>query len=182
MRRARKKNPGLFGSKEYFLRARSKRGTGPEMYFTGNRFTDSGRAKGFKLWWSAMRTLHRLAREYPVLKGYALSVIGPNGVTLVNPKKRSKQGIVRAAKLLKDFSGHPASEVVSVNEKDFTTGLAIGPVLGLAYQTVRDGRTEDYMHEFRKSSQPLLAVSSDGKHLRVVGGRFQFTAAGIEDR
>ena len=149
------------------------------MYFTGTRFTDDGRPKGFKLWWSALRTMHALAREYPILKGYNLSIVGPNGVTLVNPKKR---GLARASKLLKDFSGHDAREVVTVEDKEFKTGLAVGPVLGIAYQTVRDGRTEDYMHEFRSTSRPLLAVSSDGKSLRVVGGRFQFTAAGIEDR
>jgi hypothetical protein len=58
----------------------------------------------------------------------------------------------------------------------------IGELDLVGYRTKRDGRTERYGHHFRKSSRPLLAVSSDGKQLHIVGGQYEFTEAGIEDR
>lgn len=61
-------------------------------------------------------------------------------------------------------------------------GLVIGELDGVLYNTVRDGVPEKYVHRFRKSSRPLLAASADGTQLEIVGGRFQMTEAGIEDR
>lgn len=206
----------------YWLRAQSKR-HGPLMYFTGKMFSDTGKPQDFKLWWTAMKMLRKLKAEFPILSGYNLSVVGPKGITQVNPKRKkftkrftsaqearriyeqlarqngpvkkrnpvkrkrrrnpeTRTELAAAGRLLKNFSGHAPDEVLRVNEKKFRTGLAVGPVLALAYQTVRDGQTEDYVHEFRKTSRPLLAASHDGRTLRIVGGRFQFTEAGIEDR
>lgn len=62
------------------------------------------------------------------------------------------------------------------------TGLVIGKMDGVLYTTVRDGKLEKYIHKFRRKSKPLLAVSSDGKQLLTVGGKYEFTEAGIEDR
>lgn len=58
----------------------------------------------------------------------------------------------------------------------------VGELDGVLYTTVRDGQTEKYVHRFRKKSRPLLATSHDGTQLGIVGGQFQFTEAGIEDR
>ena len=69
-----------------------------------------------------------------------------------------------------------------VNEREPKVGLVIGKLDGVLYTTVRDGKRESYIHEFRARSRPLLAASSDGTQLRIVGGRFEFTDAGIEDR
>jgi hypothetical protein len=52
----------------------------------------------------------------------------------------------------------------------------------VGYTTVRDGKRERYIHRFRKKSRPLLAASSDGTSLQILGGEFEFTEAGIEDR
>lgn len=61
------------------------------------------------------------------------------------------------------------------------TGLTIGKCLGIIYETVRDGKREAYKHEFKRSAQPRLAVSSNGKQLMLIGGHYQFTNAGIVD-
>lgn len=88
----------------------------------------------------------------------------------------------RAGALLRDFSGHAPTEIVRVPASHFTKGLVLGSLAGVLYDTVRDGRAEKYVHRFRKKSRPLLAVSPDGTQLGIVGGQFQVTEAGIEDR
>jgi len=62
------------------------------------------------------------------------------------------------------------------------TGLVVGDLDGVLYTTVRDGKTEHYQHDFKKGSRPLLAASSDGKSLHILGGEYEFTERGIEDR
>jgi hypothetical protein len=84
--------------------------------------------------------------------------------------------------LLEDFSGHAPTEVLKVREANSNVGLVIGELDGVLYSTIRDGQAEKYIHRFRAKSRPLLAASSDGKNLRIVGGQFEFTEAGIEDR
>ena len=84
--------------------------------------------------------------------------------------------------LLEDFSGHAPSELIGVKAPDLNGGLVLGNLAGVLYDTVRDGKTEKYIHRFRKKSRPLLAVSPDGTQLGIVGGQFQVTEAGIEDR
>lgn len=59
--------------------------------------------------------------------------------------------------------------------------LAIGPLLGIIYTATRDGEIKDYLHRFKKSSRPLLCATADGSKLLIVGGRYRFTARGIED-
>jgi hypothetical protein len=88
----------------------------------------------------------------------------------------------QAASLLREFSGHEASEVLKVSDKPMRKGLVIGEMDGVLYTTVRDGQTEKYIHRFKKASRPLLTASADGTKLGIVGGQFQFTEAGIEDR
>lgn len=61
-------------------------------------------------------------------------------------------------------------------------GLKIGHLDGVLYTTVRDGKTEKYIHKFKRSSRPLLAVSFDGKNLIMLGGAYQFTERGIVDK
>ena len=62
------------------------------------------------------------------------------------------------------------------------TGLVIGELDGVLYTTVRDGETEKYIHEFKKKSRPLLVSSHDGDSLHIIGGEYEFTEKGIEDR
>lgn len=89
--------------------------------------------------------------------------------------------VEKAGALLKKFSGHAPSEVLRVPHEPIKEGLVIGTLDGVPYTTVRDGKTEHYIHEFDKRARPLLIASSDGRRLGIVGGRFQFTEAGIVD-
>lgn len=90
--------------------------------------------------------------------------------------------LTQAARLLRDFSGHQPTEIMRIDEKPMRKGLVIGELDGVLYTTVRDGKVEKYIHPFRKKSRPLLTARADGKQLGIVGGRFQMTEAGIEDR
>lgn len=88
----------------------------------------------------------------------------------------------RAAALYTDFTGHddPQLDKVSVPSMP-NVALAIGQVDGIMYTTVRDGRTEKYIHRFKKQSRPLLCSSPDGKQLIMIGGSYDFTDRGIVD-
>lgn len=57
----------------------------------------------------------------------------------------------------------------------------VGTVDAILYTTVRDGVTEHYKHDFKKSSRPTLISNYDGKSIAVVGGRYKFTDRGIVD-
>lgn len=57
----------------------------------------------------------------------------------------------------------------------------MGRLDGVLYTTVRDGKTEKYIHEFSEKAAPILAASADGDELRIVGGQFEVTERGIED-
>jgi len=87
----------------------------------------------------------------------------------------------QAEKLFADFTGHDVEEHVTVKVPRMTTGLAIGDVTGILYETIRDNKREHYIHEFKKNSRPLLVSSHDGNQLAMLGGAYQFTDRGIED-
>ena len=86
-----------------------------------------------------------------------------------------------AAQLFEEFTGDEADYVDSHTYEIPDVGMEIGEVDGILYTTKRDGVIEKYVHTFKKASRPLLAVSSDGKQLFMVGGSYQFTEKGIED-
>ena len=100
-----------------------------------------------------------------------------------NPDSKTNAQLDEAAKKLEDFSGHPVSQLESAYSRSpQKTGLIIGALDLVGYRAKRDGKTERYGHHFKKDSRPLLAVTSDGKQLHIVGGQYEFTEAGIEDR
>jgi hypothetical protein len=100
----------------------------------------------------------------------------PEGRAAVEGKQEA------AAKLLEDFSGHEAGRTVTAEVRNIDGGLVFGELDGVLYSATRDGKRERYLHEFRRKSRPLLAASHDGKQLAIVGGRYQFTDAGITDK
>lgn len=59
--------------------------------------------------------------------------------------------------------------------------LTLGDCIGIMYRTHRGGRTDNYLHRFKKSARPTLAVSSDGRTLYLLGGEYRVTDRGIED-
>jgi hypothetical protein len=60
--------------------------------------------------------------------------------------------------------------------------MEIGKCDGVLYTTVRDGKTEQYVHEFTGRSKPILASSWDGKQIYLLGGHYSFTDEGIIDQ
>jgi hypothetical protein len=97
----------------------------------------------------------------------------------VPPSSRAREN--RAAKIFEDFTGHDANVVDIVQSPDYDTYAIIGDVLDIAYRTKRDGKIENYRHEFKKSSRPKLGVSHDGQQIAIIGGRYLFKDSGIND-
>lgn len=192
---------------QYLISADAKDFSTRRMYLTRTKFSDHGRHLKFRTLEQAKKVAYYLMRTYPILKKYRVRVHGihaenrstmsiwqvnPLGVlTLLeggsaasniikkNPSKRGE--IVRAAKLLKSFSGHSPRDLLTIRQRPIKRGLVIGTLDGVPYTTIRDGKTERYVHEFAENARPLLIASSDGRRLGIVGGRFQFTEAGIVD-
>jgi hypothetical protein len=97
-------------------------------------------------------------------------------------QRGDKSKLDAAAKRLRDFSGHDPTTVTPMTVRGGKEGLIFGQLDGVLYTTTRDGKREKYIHKFRAKSRPLLAATSDGKQLHIVGGQYEFTEAGIEDR
>lgn len=87
----------------------------------------------------------------------------------------------QAAELFADFTGHDARYAERVKLPSPKTGFVVGELDGVLYTAVRDGKTEQYVHKFRKKSRPLLVSSHDGSSLHILGGVYEFTEKGIED-
>jgi hypothetical protein len=107
-----------------------------------------------------------------------------------NPAPRADNGrggaagpeINAAARLFSQFTGHKVSRGERVRLPAHSVGLAIGSVLGISYETTRDGKREKYLHEFRRGARPTLAASSDGHQLYLLRGAYRFTERGIVDK
>lgn len=190
-RRRAKQNP----AHKYFLCVQ-KHG-GKMMTWNGERFTDNEPFKSFDRASSATRLGKSLVKRFPILAKYKVWVAGKyvtvpvanqktramRGGSKMNPSKRDNAGLDMAAKKLEDFSGHPVSHLESgYSRSNQNTGLIVGELDLVGYRAKRDGKVERYGHHFKKNSRPLLAVTSDGKQLHIVGGQYEFTEAGIEDR
>lgn len=93
-----------------------------------------------------------------------------------------REEIAAASSLLESFSGQTPKRIVKVDfPKVPRVAVAFGELIEVGYRSVRDGQL--YRHTFRlKKSRPLLAASSDGKSVYIVGGRYAFTDRGIEDK
>ena len=98
-----------------------------------------------------------------------------------NPAPGTRGQVRKARKLFTDFRGDAPASLKRVKLPTPKVGLVVGKLDGVLYTTVRDGKTEKYIHKFKRASRPTLAVA-DGNHLIIVGGRYRFTDAGIEDR
>ena len=102
-----------------------------------------------------------------------------------NPVSEStfRRHVNNAVKLYESFTGHIANKYLkSARLPQPEVGVLIGKCDGILYTTVRDGKTEKYIHEFTGKSCPQLCASADGKYLFFVGGNYRFTQAGIIDK
>jgi hypothetical protein len=164
-------------------RSASAQRLGEVMYWDGKKFTNNNPPKFFGTHDRARGVAEILVRRFKILRSYKVWV----GPPLASLRRRNPDGLEEAARRLEDFSGHAAKKTLRIPPRSHqTTGLVIGELDLIGYRTKRVGIAGDtllrYAHDFSKGSRPLLAVSSDGKQLHIVGGRYEFTEAGIEDR
>jgi len=97
--------------------------------------------------------------------------------------KRKHEKIRQGVKLFEDFTGHEAKRALKMAKPVLPdVMIRVGEVLAIAYITTRDGKKESYEHQFKKGSRPLLAASSDGRVIALLGGSYRFTESGINDR
>lgn len=141
----------------------------------GRVVTNAAEARLFHRKGDADKARKRVAAKLPT--GWRARVFE---VLKQNPRARGAE-LKRARKLYEEFSGHHARTVGSVNLPRDKVAIVVGPMDFVGYTTVRDGKTEKYMHKFKRASRPMLAVSADGKRLFLLGGSFTFTDRGIED-
>lgn len=88
----------------------------------------------------------------------------------------------KAKRAYKEFTGHtPKKTTVAKLDASNVAGWKLGQAVGVAYEATRDGETERYFHEFKKSARPDLVSRDDGKQLYFTGGRYKVTDRGIED-
>lgn len=188
----RKKNPDAFVIALY-----TDSGKRLTYHAQSNRFTDSQLPSLYRTQIAAKDRAELLIKRVPKIARYKItvevaqpkeagSVFGARprtnpGGRKSNPAAREAQ-VEAAARLQADFSGHDPQNVTTVSVPDNKVFTPVGKLAGVLYDTTRDGKREKYIHKFRPQSRPLLAASHDGTELRIVGGRFRFTEAGIEDR
>jgi hypothetical protein len=166
-------------------------------YTVNKTLATRGRSQKFASIEKAFERARKLLTEHPQLRAYnlfaeKLRAPGESGAvkTLKNPSgfSRARDNYVkemdRAADTFEAFTGRAATHKTTHKIPTPKTGFALGPLVGVIYRASRedDGGTFEYLHRFRKSSQPLLIASDDGKQLVISGGEFQVTEKGIEDR
>lgn len=162
----------------------TRRGRGPLMWFDGRKFSNNGRPKLFSFARATARA-RELLRRYPILREKDYHVWVRKYERRKNPESRDA-ALDQAAKKFEDFTGHEADKITKVSMPAVREGLIIGELDLIGYRVKREGvdggRMVSYGHRFSKKSRPLLAVSKDGTQLVIVGGRYEFTEAGIENR
>ena len=89
--------------------------------------------------------------------------------------------IDKAIRLFEKFSGHTPEYIDKKDLPKIDVGFKIGTLDGLLYTTVRDGRTEKYVHKFKRRARPILVSNFDGSFIALVGGNYKFTDRGIVD-
>jgi hypothetical protein len=95
---------------------------------------------------------------------------------------RHRREVEKAADLYVQFRGENPEFIDTVKLSVPPVMLFIGECDGVLYTTRREGHIESYIHQFAKKSRPLLCSDAAGKQLFLIGGRYNFTDAGIVDR
>lgn len=164
----------------------TRRGSGPLMHFDGRKFTNNDGPKVFSFA-RGSKQARKILKRYAILSEQGYHVwLKRYEPRRSNPESLESPGIEEAARKFEDFTGHTADKIIKASQPKVKEGLVIGELDLIGYRVKRDGvengKLVRYAHRFRKSSRPLLAVNKDGNQLLIVGGRYEFTEAGIEDR
>jgi hypothetical protein len=181
-----KKNPSV--TRAFVIMAqRGVSKKAPLMWFDGRKFTNNDPPHLFGSADRAKSKARILIARFAALHPFRVWVDRPSRALLARRRNPESPGLQQAARLLQNFSGHPARRVIKVRPRsNAREGLVIGELDLIGYRTKRaginGGQLAVWGHDFGKGSRPLLAVSKDGKQLHIVGGQYEFTDAGIEDR
>lgn len=119
-----------------------------------------------------------LTKQLKTVRSPAKKTRARNPVKAANTKAK----IAQAVQLYRRFRLAEPEYIDSATYAAPDVCMVIGKCSAVCYDTIRDGKKEQYMHEFGKRSQPILASSWDGKHLYIVGGNYDFTQDGIIDK
>jgi len=200
MKRRTRKNPqekpALGG--RWIICARSPH-SGKRMYYTtAGSIATRGRSMKFASIEKAFERARKVLREHPEVRPYNLFaeklretdtgqhkiLKNPGASSFAKARAGYLQELDRAADTYESFTGRAATHKTKFSVPTSKIGFALGPLVGVIYRASRadDGGTHEYLHRFRKSSQPLLIASDDGKSLVISGGKFQVTERGIEDK
>jgi hypothetical protein len=80
-----------------------------------------------------------------------------------------------------DFHGDPPQRVNVYKLPDGDVWAhRLGRATAIAYETVRDGEHQDYIHEFGDGKGPYIDVATDGA-VYLTEGRYSVTDRGFED-
>jgi len=86
-----------------------------------------------------------------------------------------------AQKAYVDFHGDaPGKFIVYDLPENDINAWRLGRMTAIAYQTVREGQTEDYIHEFGRGKGPFIDIGPDSQ-VYLNEGRFEVTDRGFED-
>ncbi|HEX6217005.1 MAG TPA: hypothetical protein VFZ38_19360 [Vicinamibacterales bacterium] len=92
------------------------------------------------------------------------------------------RGLDRARNAFRAFSGMEPADLLEVKAEPVPKlAWLLGEMEEVLYNTRRDGKAERYLHPFKKSARPLLAVDAKTGRLFLVGGDYTVTERGITD-
>lgn len=160
-------------------------------YFTGDGFDTNARLK--KTYSSEGQLSEAITPHYDAVNFNRYSVYSDTVKTTSkktvkrgrkkNPVKSTRNSrIGKAVKGYKNFTGHEPKFIDKLQVPQMKEGFKFGDCDGIMYTTVRDGRTEKYIHEFKNSSRPILVSNFDGDFIALLGGNYSFTEQGIVDK
>jgi hypothetical protein len=87
--------------------------------------------------------------------------------------------VIAAQRLFRKFFGRDPEddEIGDVATREPETCIVIGELDGIIYRI--ESSKEPMIHRFKKTSRPLLLVSSDGKQIYILKGGYRFTERGF---
>jgi len=99
-----------------------------------------------------------------------------------NPRSVARNPINQAIELFRKFREADPESVGMVPVKVPRAAMTVGELDAVLYTTTHGKKVVRYKHTFAPKSRPLLASSSDGRQLLILGGSYDFTQDGIVDR
>lgn len=92
------------------------------------------------------------------------------------------RGLDKAGNAFRAFSGMEPGQLLEVKSGPVPkVAWLLGELEEVLYNTERDGKRERYLHKFKKTARPLIAVDPDTGKPFLVGGDYTVTDRGFTD-